>query len=232
MCHLNNMVLQFRTSFPWILHENLPATATVARVNDRHTLDLFASLLVLARRDLSLPEKELENRSTYLACAIHLVIVLQGASEQWNSRALANCHRESVEFAHPVSFLSYLHKARRNFLVYLEGTLWRGVFPQQKGLVCRFSDGPSSIYLFVSCDTVIPSGYQREKGKIFYRCLESSSTLIMGRSPNKHPLGSTTGGHLFWGCPLPGVLLSTKHMEKFLSVSVAQLTFMNIPPTK
>ncbi len=88
------------------------------------------------------------------------------------------------------------------------------------------------IYLLLSCDTVIPSGYQREKGENFYSCFMSSSTLIMGRSPNKHPLCSTTGGHLFWGCPLPGVLLSTKHMEKFLSVCVAQLTFRNIPPTK
>lgn len=59
----------------------------------------------------------------------------------------------------------------------------------------------------------------------------SSSTLIMGCSPNKHPLGSTTGGHLFWGCPLPGVLLSIKHMEKFLSVFVAQLIFRYNPFT-
>jgi hypothetical protein len=97
---------------------------------------------------------ELENRWTYLACAIHLVIALQGRIEQWNSRCLANCHRESVESVHPVSFLSYLHEARRNFLVYLEGTLSREVFPQQKGLVCRLSEGPSSSELIYFCPVI------------------------------------------------------------------------------
>ncbi len=144
-----------------------PATATIARVNDTRTLDLFAWLLVLARHDLSL-EIEFENRSTYLACAIHLVIVLQGRREQWNSRWLANCHRESVESAHPVSFLSYLHKARRNFLVYLEGTLSREVFPQQNGLVCRFSEGPSSSEFIYFCPVIqwYPLGIKR-KGEKF-----------------------------------------------------------------
>jgi hypothetical protein len=144
-----------------------PATAAVARVNDTRTLDLFAWLLVLARHDPSL-EIELENRSTYLACAIHLVIVLQGRIEQWNSRSLANCLRESVESVHPVSFLSYLHKARRNFLVYPEGTLSRGIFPQQKGLVCRLSEGPSSSELIYFCPVIqwYPLGIKEKRGKI------------------------------------------------------------------
>jgi hypothetical protein len=144
------MLLQFRQVFQEFFTKTYPATATVARVNDTHTLDLFAWLLVLARHDLS-PEIEHENRSTYLACAIHLVIVLQGRNEQWNSGSLANWHRESVESAHPVSFLSNLHKVRRNFLVYLEGTLSRGIFPQQKGLVCRLSESPSSSEFIYFC---------------------------------------------------------------------------------
>jgi hypothetical protein len=45
--------------------------------------------------------------------------MLQGVIEQRNSRSLAPCHRESVEFDHPVSFLSYLQKPLwRKFLVY------------------------------------------------------------------------------------------------------------------
>jgi hypothetical protein len=161
------MVLQFRTSFPWILTNTYPATAAVARVNDTRTLDLFAWLLVLGRHDLSL-ERELENRSTFLAYAIHLVIVLQGRSEQWNSRSLASCHRESVESAHPVSFLFYLHEARRNFLVYLEGTLSRGIFPQQKWLVCWLSEGPSSSNFFYFCPVIqwYPLGIKEKRGKI------------------------------------------------------------------
>jgi len=56
---------------------------------------------------------------------------------------------------------------RRNFVVYLEGTLQGGVLPQQKGLAFRFSKGPLffKIYLFLSCDSVIPSRFQRGKGK-------------------------------------------------------------------
>jgi hypothetical protein len=142
-------------------------TQLLPQLQESMILDLFAWLLVLARHDLSL-EIQLENRSTYLACAIHLVIVLQGRIEQWNSRSLAKCLRESVESVHPVSFLSYLHKARRNFLVHPEGTLSRGIFPQQKGLVCRLSEGPSSSEFIYFCPVIqwYPLGIKAKRGKI------------------------------------------------------------------
>jgi hypothetical protein len=54
----------------------------------------------------------------------------------------------------------------RNFVVFLEGTLQGRVFPQQKSLAFRLSKGPLfKIYLFLSCDSVIPSRYQTGKGQ-------------------------------------------------------------------
>jgi hypothetical protein len=64
---------------------------------------------------------------------------------------------------------------RRNFVVYLEGTLQGRVFPQQKGLAFRLIKGSVfKNYLFLSCDSVIPSRCQRAKGRKLYTCFKSS----------------------------------------------------------
>jgi hypothetical protein len=125
-------------------------TQLLPQLQESMILDLFAWLLVLARHDLSL-EIQLENRSTYLACAIHLVIVLQGRIEQWNSRSLAKCLRESVESVHPVSFLSYLHKARRNFLVYRRAPSQGESFLSKRVWCVGFQKAPllQNLFIFV-----------------------------------------------------------------------------------
>jgi hypothetical protein len=72
--------------------------------------------------------------------------MLQGLIEQRNSRSLARCHRESVEFDHPVSFLSYLQKPLwRKFLVYFGRHLTERKFSSAiKGLAFWLSIGPAS----------------------------------------------------------------------------------------
>jgi len=93
---------------------------------------------------------------------------------------------------------------RRNFVVYLEGTLQGRVLPQQKGLAFRLWKGPLffKIYLFLSCDSVIPSRFQRGKGKKLYRFLKSSrvNRPVIEHLNAQGRLDPRVGLRCFW-CP-------------------------------
>jgi len=71
--------------------------------------------------------------------------MLQGLIEQRNSRSLARCHRESVEFDHPVSFLL----PAKTSLEKIPSVFWKAPYREEfflsnKGLAFWLSKGPAS----------------------------------------------------------------------------------------